>query len=172
MLGPVILISLPCLIAISLESSGAPLFAQRRLGKGQRPFTLLKMRSMSKDTENRGSHEVSAAHITRMGHFIRRTKLDELPQVWNVLLGQMSFVGPRPCLPNQTELINERVARGVFSVLPGVTGPAQLSGIDMSTPRRLAEVDAAYIANRTTLGDLRLIMITATGKGKGDAVKP
>ncbi len=171
MLGPVIVISIPCLIAIRLESSGAPLFMQTRVGKGQRPFTLLKMRTMTKDTESLGSHEVSVSQITQLGHFIRRTKLDELPQVWNVLLGQMSFVGPRPCLPNQLELVTERMARGVFNVRPGVTGPAQLAGIDMSTPQRLAEADAAYIANRTILGDLKLLMITATGKGKGDAAK-
>jgi lipopolysaccharide/colanic/teichoic acid biosynthesis glycosyltransferase len=84
----------------------------------------------------------------------------------------MSFVGPRPCLPNQTELIAERAARGVFDVRPGITGPAQLAGIDMSTPRKLAEADAAYIASRSMAGDLRLILQTASGGGRGDAVKP
>lgn len=126
---------------------------------------------MRAGTESRGSHEVSAAQITRLGHFTRKTKLDELPQVWNVLLGQMSFVGPRPCLPNQHELIAERETLSVFDVRPGVTGPAQLAGIDMSTPKRLAKADAEYIANRSFRGDLKLLLITATGKGRGDAVK-
>ncbi|WP_342075684.1 sugar transferase [Yoonia sp. SS1-5] len=164
-----LLLCVPAAIAIRLETPGNPLFLQKRVGRNQRPFTLWKLRSMSKGTKQAGSHEVGTAHVTRMGHIIRRTKIDELPQICNVLLGQMSFVGPRPCLPTQEELIAERAQRGVFDVLPGITGPAQLAGIDMSTPRPLAEADAAYIATRSWTGDLRLIVQTATGGGRGDA---
>ena len=164
-----VLLCLPAAVAIRLESPGNPLFLQDRVGRGQRKFTLWKLRSMAKGTRHAGSHEVGAAQITRVGRFIRRTKIDELPQVWNVLKGDMSFVGPRPCLPTQHELIDERAQRGVFDALPGITGPAQLSGIDMSTPRKLAQADAAYIATRSWVGDLRLIVQTATGGGRGDA---
>ncbi|MEM0991290.1 MAG: sugar transferase [Pseudomonadota bacterium] len=169
-LPALVLCALAC-IAIRAESRGAPVFAQIRVGRHRRPFTLYKLRTMGKDTGDRASHEVSAAQITRVGGFLRRVKLDELPQVLNVLLGQMSFVGPRPCLPSQAELIAERAQRDVFAIRPGITGPAQLAGIDMSTPRRLAEADAAYIASRSFSGDLKLILATATGGGRGDAVK-
>lgn len=170
-LAPVAVVVSFCAVFIRLDSKGNPLFVQTRVGRNQRPFKLYKLRTMKLGTQSRSSHEVSSAQITRIGHFVRKVKLDELPQVWNVLLGQMSFVGPRPCLPNQTELLAEREALGVFDVRPGVTGPAQLAGIDMSTPQRLAQADADYIANRTFRGDLSLLRITATGKGRGDAVK-
>ncbi len=170
LLGPAMFLCIPAMIAIRIESRGNPLFLQTRVGRNEKPFTLFKLRTMAQGTGNKGSHEVSAAQVTRIGHLLRRTKVDELPQIINVLIGNMSFVGPRPCLPNQTELVAERRKRNVFSVLPGVTGPAQLSGIDMSTPHKLAEADAAYIANRTLRNDLHLIWQTATGGGRGDAV--
>ena len=168
---PALLICLPALIAIRIESKGAPVFFQTRVGKNQKPFRLVKLRTMAAGTANVGSHEVSAAQITRVGHFLRRTKIDELPQIWNVLVGNMSFVGPRPCLPSQTELVAARSALGVFDVPPGITGPAQLAGIDMSTPDALAAADAAYIADNSLRGDLKLIIQTGTGGGRGDAVK-
>ncbi len=101
---------------------------------------------------------------------MRRTKVDELPQIWSVIRGDMSFVGPRPCLPSQTELVRERQSLGVFDVLPGITGPAQLAGIDMSMPTRLAEMDAAYARNVSLWNDVTLIFATALGRGSGDAV--
>ncbi|NYI27465.1 sugar transferase [Sulfitobacter geojensis] len=168
---PALLLCIPALIAIRLESPGNPLFLQTRVGKNQRPFTLVKLRTMAAGTAHKGSHEVSAAQITRIGAFLRKTKIDELPQIWNVLMGDMSFVGPRPNLPNQSELIAERARRGVYDVRPGITGPAQLTGIDMSTPVELATADAAYIANQTFCEDLKLILQTGTGGGRGDAVK-
>lgn len=164
-------VCIPVAIAIRVESRGNPLFLHKRVGRNRRVFTLWKLRSMEAGVAQVGSHEVSPARITRIGRFIRRTKIDELPQVVNVLVGDLSFVGPRPCLPNQNELIAERDARGVFDVRPGITGPAQLTGIDMSTPRLLAETDARYVQERTLLGDLNLIVRTALGGGSGDAVK-
>jgi lipopolysaccharide/colanic/teichoic acid biosynthesis glycosyltransferase len=83
----------------------------------------------------------------------------------------MSFVGPRPCLQVQEELINEREARDVFKLRPGITGPAQLAGIDMSTPQLLAETDAQYMATQGFISDIKMIIATATGGGRGDAVK-
>ncbi|PYE87304.1 sugar transferase [Phyllobacterium leguminum] len=168
---PALFLCILCVVAIRLERTGPAIFRQIRVGRHKRPFVLYKLRTMSLDTGDRASHEVAASQITRSGRFLRRTKLDELPQLLNVLLGEMSFVGPRPCLPSQHELIAERAERGVFRVRPGITGPAQLQGIDMSTPRRLAEVDAAYAKNPTLLGDLESILHTAVGRGSGDAVK-
>jgi lipopolysaccharide/colanic/teichoic acid biosynthesis glycosyltransferase len=97
--------------------------------------------------------------------------MDELPQLWNVLKGEMSFVGPRPCLPIQRELIDERQKRGVFDLRPGITGLAQVQGIDMSDPRRLAEVDATYMKKQNLMFDFLLIVRTVTGSGRGDRVR-
>lgn len=158
-------------VAIRFDSPGPAFFRQERVGLGRKPFSLLKLRTMSIETRQGASHEVGASTITRVGHFLRKTKIDELPQIFAVLAGNMSFVGPRPCLPVQEELIAEREARGVYSVLPGITGPAQVAGIDMSTPVRLAEVDAHYVKTRSLSGDLKLILATATGAGSGDAAR-
>ncbi|MEM1443096.1 MAG: sugar transferase, partial [Verrucomicrobiota bacterium] len=95
----------------------------------------------------------------------------EIPQLWNVLRGEMSFVGPRPCLPSQSELIEEREKRGVFTVLPGVTGLGQINGIDMSVPERLAECDAEYVQNQNLALDLRIIWQTVMGAGREDRVR-
>jgi lipopolysaccharide/colanic/teichoic acid biosynthesis glycosyltransferase len=167
----VFLICFPVSLLIFLEVKSNPFFLQKRVGKTEKIFTLYKMRSMYVGTESLGTHAVSVAKVTKIGRIIRKTKIDELPQVINVLLGQMSFVGPRPCLPNQTDLIAHRRERGVFTALPGITGLAQVAGIDMSEPERLATVDATYIATRSLFGDLRLMMQTAKGGGQGDAVR-
>jgi lipopolysaccharide/colanic/teichoic acid biosynthesis glycosyltransferase len=116
------------------------------------------------------SHLADAASVTRWGRFLRRTKLDELPQLWNVLKGEMSLVGPRPCLFNQEELIQERAKRGVYGARPGITGLAQTRGIDMSTPALLAETDAAMLANLRLPDYFRYIFITIAGRGRGDYV--
>lgn len=161
-----------CLVLMALirrESPGNPLFVQERVGRGQVPFRLYKLRTMARDTGDRPSHEVSSAHITPIGKVLRRTKLDELPQLWNILKGDMTFVGPRPCLPSQQTLIDERAVRGLFEFLPGVTGPAQIRGIDMSTPVLMADVEAAYFGRSTALSDLQIIFRTLTGAGSGDA---
>ena len=158
-------------IAIRLDSPGPALFVQMRVGRHQKPFKLLKLRTMRVGTPQAGSHEVAAAQITRVGSVLRHYKIDELPQIWSVLTGDMSFVGPRPGLPSQHELSRERAARGVFAVRPGITGLAQLSGVDMSTPRELATLDAVYVQRQSLAFDLRLIIATALGRGAGDAVK-
>ena len=169
-----LVLGLPLLLVLWLVGwfdTGAPLFRQQRVGRGQRPFTLVKFRTMHPDTASVASHLADAAAITRFGHFLRRTKLDELPQLWNVLRGDMSLVGPRPCLPNQHELIAEREQRGVFAVRPGVTGLAQVNGVDMSEPARLAEMDAEMVASLSLRDYFRFILLTAAGKGSGDRVR-
>jgi lipopolysaccharide/colanic/teichoic acid biosynthesis glycosyltransferase len=102
---------------------------------------------------------------------LRRTKLDELPQLWNVLTGDMSLVGPRPCLLSQHELIAAREARGVFAARPGITGLAQISEIDMSTPELLAETDARMLARLTGREYFRYLFATVLGKGSGDRIR-
>ena len=149
----------------------SPLCRQERVGRHQRPFTLVKFRTMRLDTASVATHLAEASAVTPFGRFLRRTKLDELPQLWNVLKGEMSLVGPRPCLPNQEELIAERQKRGVFEVPPGITGLAQVNGIDMSEPARLAEVDERMIRTLTLKDYFRYLVLTVTGKGSGDRVR-
>jgi lipopolysaccharide/colanic/teichoic acid biosynthesis glycosyltransferase len=155
-------------IAIRLESPGPGIFAQSRVGKGGEVFTCYKFRTMKQGTEQAGTHEISAAAVTKLGAFMRKTKIDELPQVWNILRNEVSLIGPRPCLPVQNELIEARRSHGVFSVKPGISGLVQINGIDMSEPATLARWDARYIALRSILLDLKITFATATGSGQGD----
>lgn len=151
--------------------TGSPIFRQERVGRNQKPFTLVKFRTMRPDTVSVASHLADASAITPFGSFLRRSKLDELPQLWNVLRGEMSLVGPRPCLFNQIELINERASRAVFDARPGITGLAQVSSIDMSTPKILAETDARMLQELTMATYFKYIFMTVGGKGAGDRVK-
>lgn len=164
----------PVLLAIyviGLFDTGSPIFRQVRVGRGKKPFTLVKFRTMRPDTASVASHLADASAITPLGDFLRRTKLDELPQLWNVLMGDMSLVGPRPCLFNQIELIAEREQRGVFKSRPGITGLAQVNNIDMSTPKLLAETDADMLKRLTVSAYFKYIIMTVSGKGAGDGVK-
>lgn len=160
------------LTIIGLFDTGSPIFRQERVGRNQKPFTLVKFRTMKVDTASVASHLASASAITPFGRFLRKTKLDELPQLWNVLLGDMSLVGPRPCLFNQQELITERETRGVFKARPGITGLAQVNEIDMSTPILLAETDAKMLKSLNTVSYFKYIFMTVSGKGMGDRVNP
>jgi len=163
---PVLLV----LVVIGFFDTGSPVFRQERVGRNKKPFTLVKFRTMKKDTASVASHLASASAITPFGHFLRRTKLDELPQLWNVLKGEMSLVGPRPCLFNQEELIAEREQRGVLAARPGITGLAQVNDIDMSTPKLLAETDQKMLENLTVGAYFKYIFMTVAGKGAGDRV--
>lgn len=165
-LMPVMLI-IACFVARS--SPGGVLFVQTRVGKSEEPFQCYKFRTMAHGAPIAGSHEVSESWITPTGRRLRSAKLDELPQLFNVLRGDMSLVGPRPCLPNQGDVIAARRARNIFRVRPGITGMAQLASIDMSTPEKLAEADSCYIENRTFIGDLQILAATVLGGGSGDA---
>ena len=150
---------------------GLPLFRQERVGRNQKPFTLVKFRTMRPNTASVATHLADTSAVTKLGHFLRRTKLDELPQLWNVFKGEMSLVGPRPCLFSQHELIAERNSRGVFSARPGITGLAQINGIDMSTPELLAQTDARMIAEMSVRNYFKYIFLTVLGKGSGDRIK-
>lgn len=155
---------------LGLMDTGEPLFRQVRVGRYQQPFTLVKFRTMRLDTASVASHLASSSSITKLGRFLRKTKLDELPQLWNVLKGEMSLVGPRPNLFNQEELISERAARGVYDVRPGITGVAQVNDIDMSTPQLLAETDALMLRDLRLSLYFKLLLQTLLGKGRGDRV--
>lgn len=157
------------LIAIRLETPGPPLFVQDRIGRSGRPFRMLKLRTMLTETSAVPSHHVCTTRITRVGKLLRTLKLDELPQLFNVLVGSMSLVGPRPCLTTQTEVIEARRAMGVLDYRPGITGPAQLEGVDMSEPERMAKIEASYFSRASSWSDLRLLVNTFIGRGSGDA---
>ena len=131
----------------------------------------MKFRTMKVGTQSVATHLASSSSITSFGNFLRKSKLDELPQLINVIKGDMSLVGPRPNLFNQKELINERSLLGVYKVLPGITGLAQINNIDMSEPEKLAKIDANMIENMSIKTYFRYIVLTGLGKGSGDAIK-
>jgi lipopolysaccharide/colanic/teichoic acid biosynthesis glycosyltransferase len=125
-------------VLIRLDSKGPAVLRQDRVGKEGAVFSCYKFRTMKTGTAHLGTHEISTSAITRQGRWLRKSKLDELPQVINIFRNEMSLVGPRPCLPNQSELIAERDRRGVLAVKPGITGLAQVNGVDMRFPAKLA----------------------------------
>ncbi len=167
LLWPILII----IYLIGLFDTGSPIFKQERLGKEQKVFLLIKFRTMYQNTLSVPSHQVDPASITRFGSFLRQSKLDELPQLWNVLKGEMSLVGPRPCLPTQEEVIKERIKCGVFRVRPGITGLAQVNNIDMSNPIKLAEMDVFMLEKLSVISYFNFIIVTIGGKGFGDTVK-
>ena len=157
-------------LALGWWDTRSPLFLQERVGRWKRPFVLVKFRTMRPDTASVATHLVDASATTSLGRFLRRTKLDELPQLWNVLKGEMSLVGPRPCLFNQEVLIRERAARMVLDARPGITGLAQIQGVDMSMPKLLAEMDARMLATYNLRNYFRYILLTLLGIGTGDRI--
>lgn len=161
---------LAVLCLIGWLDTRAPFFFQERVGRHQRPFVLVKFRTMRPGSASVATHLANASSITSLGYFLRRTKLDEIPQLWNVLRGEMSLVGPRPCLFNQEELIAERAALGVLDARPGITGLAQIRSIDMSTPKLLAKTDAEMISTMSIANYFKYIFLTLIGKGQGDRI--
>ena len=151
---------------------GSPvLFRQVRPGLDGKPFEMIKFRTMRDAMDAQGNPLPDSERMTPFGQFLRSTSLDELPELWNVLKGDMSLVGPRPCLFNQTELIKERAERGVFAARPGITGLAQINGIDMSTPKLLAETDARMLQDLGLSAYFTYIIKTVTGAGRGDRIR-
>ena len=127
---------------IGLFDNGSTLFIQKRVGYNLKSFSIIKFRTMPMGVRSAGTHLIKNIKLTSFAKFLRTTKIDEIPQLLNVLKGDMSLVGPRPCLYNQRKLIKERKKRGVFKVKPGITGLAQIKGITMQTPTLLAKTDA------------------------------
>lgn len=156
-MGLILLSPLFCVLVlfIKLDSRGPVLFRQKRIGLHKRPFYILKFRTMRTDTpKDMPTHllENPDQYITRAGHFLRKTSLDELPQIINILLGDMSIIGPRPALWNQYDLIAERDKYGANDVLPGLTGWAQINGRDELEIPVKAALDGEYVAKLTKGG--------------------
>ncbi len=163
----------PLLIVVyvlGIFDTGSPLFRQERLGQYQKPFVLVKFRTMRLDTPTVASHLANSDQVTPLGKFLRKTKLDELPQLWNVLRGDMSFVGPRPGLLQQDQLIEERAKLNVYEARPGITGLALIEHIYMDQPERLAATDRKMLDSLSISNYFRYIVLSVLGKGSGDAV--
>ena len=170
----IIIVLSPLLILIffiCLLESRNPIFIQKRIGINQKQFKLFKFRTMKINTPSKASHLIDANYVTRFGKVIRLLKLDELPQLINVINGEMSLVGPRPCLPNQFELIKWREKYKLHNVKPGITGLSQIKGIDMSNPEKLAKSDFIMISKINQRQYLKYLFLTFFGKGQGDKVK-
>jgi O-antigen biosynthesis protein WbqP len=174
--GVFLLFSWPVLLfvalVIRLESPGPAIFTQLRVGRNRRLFTCYKFRTMHWGTADLPTHQIRPSSVTGLGRRLRRLKFDELPQLFNVMVGDMSLVGPRPCLPSQLALIEARQRLGVFAARPGITGLAQVQGVDMSDAERMAEIDARYVRTQSLREDVKLVWATLRGQGVGvDQVK-
>ena len=159
------LVSLSPIIAVLLVINfivfdGAPIFLQERIGRNGARFTIFKFRTLPISTPNVPSHELKLEKLSLYGKFLRLTKLDELPQLLNVLLGEMSLVGPRPCLPSQKEMIRLREAAGVLAIRPGITGLAQLKHIHMEFPDRVVELDREMQLNLDPVRYCKILLAT------------
>ena len=157
---------------VRLTSQGPALYWSDRVGRHNRIFRMPKFRSMRVGTPAVATHLLSnpSAHLTPIGSFLRKSSLDELPQLWSILAGDMSFVGPRPALFNQTDLIALRAARGVDTLLPGLTGWAQVNGRDeLAIPDKVA-LDAEYLQKRSLWFDIRILWLTALKVVRRDGV--
>ena len=145
---------------VNLLNNGSPLFKQPRVGRHKKPFILIKFRTMPLSTKSVATHLVKNLNLNYFYTFLRNTRLDEIPQLWNVLIGEMSLVGPRPCLFNQKRLVIERQKRGILKVRPGITGLAQVLDINMSTPTLLAKTDLKMIKQMNLFYYFYYILIT------------
>lgn len=158
LLTPLILVA----IAVRLTSAGPALYWSNRVGKGNRIFKMPKFRSMRVGTPAVATHLLAdpASHLTPIGSFLRKSSLDELPQLWSILVGDMSFVGPRPALFNQQDLIDLRTQHGVHNLVPGLTGWAQVNGRDeLPIPQKVA-LDVEYLQRRSLALDIRILWLT------------
>ena len=157
MISPILAV---CCIFIVIEDGFPIIFTQDRLGKNKTIFKIIKIRTMKKETPSIGTHENINSNFLKIKLIIRKLKLDEFPQLYNYILGDIDLVGPRPGLPNQIELKNERDKRNIFNVKPGITGLGQILNYDMSTPELLSKVDAIYIKNHSAILDIAIFFAT------------
>ena len=170
-LSPVFLI---LVIAIKLDSKGPVLFRQKRVGLHKTHFNILKFRTMRIDTpKDTPTHQLKnpERYITRVGKFLRKTSLDELPQIWNIFVGQMSVIGPRPALWNQYDLVEERDKYGANDVPVGLTGWAQINGRDELPINVKAKLDGEYVKRMSPLMDIRCFFGTIVSVLKSEGVK-
>ena len=168
------LILLPIIILLYIMNyldNKSPFFYQIRIGKNKQKFTLIKFRTMKKGTKSRATHLIDHSNITRLGRILRKSKLDEIPQLYNVLKGEMSLVGPRPCLPSQVKLIEIRSKYDLYKFSPGITGLAQIKSIDMSDPVLLSKTDYQMMKNLNLFKYFYYLILTFFGRGFGDRVQ-
>lgn len=165
---PVIVVA----VAVRVTSSGPALYWSNRVGKGNQIFKMPKFRSMRVGTPAVATHLLAnpTAHLTPIGSFLRKSSLDELPQLWSILVGDMSFVGPRPALFNQHDLIELRTAKGVHALLPGLTGWAQVNGRDELPIPQKVELDAEYLQRQSLWFDIRILWLTFVKVLRSDGV--
>lgn len=157
LLSPLIIIS--CLLVL-LEDGLPILFIQERIGKNEELFKLYKIRTMYRETPSLGTHEISTNNYLNFGKFLRKYKIDELPQLINFILGDLNLVGPRPGLINQKDLSHFRRSRNIFKLKPGITGFSQVLGYDMSNPELLSKIDSIYLENQSLLLDVEIFFAT------------
>ena len=159
-------------IAVKIDSNGSVIFKQKRIGEEGRLFTIYKFRTMVDGTPDLPSAMIgeSDPRITNVGKFIRRYSLDELTQIFNILLGNMNFIGPRPALYNQYELIKLREQAGVHNIKPGITGWAQVNGRDMITEKMKVDLDTYYLQNKSILLDSKILFMTILKSMVGEGI--
>ena len=165
-------LGLICLMIV-LDSPGGVLFCQRRIGQGGREFVCYKLRTMYRDTPRdcpTSSFLDADRYVTRVGRFLRRTSLDELPQLWNVLRGEMSLVGPRPLIPAEGEIHRLRQRCQVYRVKPGMTGLSQVRGRDRLSDREKARLDSRYVHTVSLSADCKILWQTVWQAWRGEDV--
>lgn len=150
-------------LAVKLTSKGPVLYSSKRVGKANELFSMPKFRTMKVDTPVVATHllQDASSHLTPIGSFLRKSSIDELPQLICIIKGEMSFVGPRPALFNQDDLIAMRTAANVHTILPGLTGWAQVNGRDEIPTAQKVELDAEYLKRQSFLFDLKILFMTA-----------
>lgn len=168
LLIPVLLVAL----AVRLTSPGPALYWSDRVGRDNRIFRMPKFRSMRIDTPAVATHLLDnpSQWLTPIGSFLRKTSLDELPQLWSILVGDMSFVGPRPALFNQVDLITLRTEHGVHELVPGLTGWAQINGRDELPIPEKVKLDTEYLRRKSVLFDIRILWLTFAKVVRRDGV--
>ena len=155
---------------IKLERNGNPIFIQKRIGKNKKHFNLFKFRTMRTNTQELATHLISKNNVTKFGKYLRIFKLDELPQIINILKNEITLVGPRPSLTSQKELIEKRQESKILDIKPGLTGYSQINQIDMSDINKLVKFDHYYFINKSLIIDFKIIMKTFLGIGFKDNV--
>lgn len=159
-------------MVIKIDSRGPVLFKQKRVGKNNVHFNIYKFRTMKVGTPNLATNLIDHNnYITKIGAYLRKTSLDEMPQLFNVLIGNMSFVGPRPALFNQDDLIMSRTIKGIHKIPPGITGWAQINGRDNINDDEKVMLDEYYLLNNCMNLDLRIILHTFTDVFKAKGIK-
>ena len=147
-------------IAIIIEDGMPVLFTQERIGKDQSIFKIIKIRTLKIGAPNIGTHQLENKYKLKCGKLIRKIKLDEFPQLINVLRGDINLIGPRPGLVSQIDLTQNRNAKGIYEIKPGITGLSQVLGYDMSDPAKLAEIDKIYIQKQSLYVDFLILICT------------